>query len=121
MPVGAAQRRQKSTSALLARLPLREMGGDRGGDRKRRIDRREPVGLDAGMQRMPDEIGDDGPEHRIDQHARGQRAGAALEQRVKPHRAEDEHQRRRERDLRRNQFGDEGRREILDPARGPSA
>ena len=91
------------------------MGGDGGSDRKRRIDRREPVRLDAGMQRVPDEIGDDGPEHRIDQHARGQRAGAALEQRIEAHRAEDEHQRRRERDLRRDQFGDEGRPEILDP------
>ena len=115
MPAGEAQRRQKSTSALLARLPSREVGGDRGCDRKRRIDRREPVGLDAGMQRMPDEIGDDGPERRVDQHARGGRAGVAPQQRIKPHRAEDEHQRRCECDLGRDQLADEGRPEILDP------
>ena len=101
--------------ALPARLPFNQMRGDGGGDRKRRIDRRKPVGLDAGMQRMPNEIGDDDPEHRIDERTRRQRAGASAEQRVKPHRTEHPHQRRRERDLRRDQFGDEDRAEILDP------
>jgi len=40
------------------------MRGDGGGDRKRRIDRCKPVGLDAGMQRVPHEIEGDGPERR---------------------------------------------------------
>ena len=115
MPPGAAQRRQKSARRSPARSHWTQMRGDRGGDREGGIDRREPVGLDAGVQRVPDEIGHDGPEHRIDQHPRGERAGIAPGKRVKPHRAEDEHQRRRERDLGRNQFGDEGRPEILDP------
>ena len=44
----------------------------------------------------------------------GQRAGIAPEQRVKPHRAEDEDQRRRECDLGRDQLGDEDQPEILD-------
>ena len=52
-----------------ARLPLHEIGGDGGCDRERRIDRRKPVRLDAGMQRVPDEIRNDGPEHRVDQRA----------------------------------------------------
>ena len=66
------------------------------------------------MQRMPDEIQHDGPERRADQCARCQRAGIAPKQRIKPHRAEDPDQRRRERDLGRDQFGDERRPEILD-------
>ena len=45
----------------------------------------------------------------------GERAGVAPEQRVKPHRAENPYQRRRECDLGRDQLGDEGRPEILDP------
>ncbi len=115
MPIGAAQRRQKSARRCARASHRTRWRGDRGRDRKGGIDRREPVGLDAGMQRVPDEIQRDGPEHRVDQHARRQRAGIAPGQRVKPHRAEDPDQRRCECDLGRNQFGDEGGAEILDP------
>jgi hypothetical protein len=94
------------------------VGGYRGRDRERRIDRCEPVGLDPGMQRMPDEIRHDGPERRADQRARRVCAGVAAEQRIKPHRAENADQRRCECDLGRDQLGDEARLEILD-ARAP--
>ena len=90
------------------------MRGDRGRDREGRINRREPVGLDTGMQRMPDEIQHDGPERRTDQGTCRERAGIAPKQRIKPHRAEDPDQRRRKRNLGRDQFGDERRPEILD-------
>src|ERR1700680_3990635 len=39
--------------ALLADPPWGQVGGDCGGDRERRIDRREPVGLAAGAPRRP--------------------------------------------------------------------
>ncbi|MHC2312259.1 hypothetical protein ACVIJ1_008729 [Bradyrhizobium elkanii] len=67
------------------------------------------------MQCVPGEVDHDGPEHRVDQHARLHRAGAAPIERVEAHHAEDEHQWRCERKLGRDQLGDVGRPEILDP------
>src|SRR3954453_15025853 len=43
-------------------LPWREMGGDPGGNRENRIYRREPVGFDPSVQRVPHEIERNGPE-----------------------------------------------------------
>jgi hypothetical protein len=89
------------------------MRGNGGSDGEGRIDRREPVGLDAGMQRMPDEIGGDGPEHHVDEYPRRHRAGLAVSERMQPHGAEDEDARRCERDLGRDQLADEGDPKVL--------
>jgi len=105
MAVGPAQ--------LLARIPSRAVGGHRARDGNGRIDRTEPVRLNAAMQRVPGKIQRDGPVHRIDQGARCQCAAVAPHQRVKPHHAQDEHQWGSEGDLGRDQLTHEGRIETL--------
>ena len=115
MPTGRAPRRQTVDGALRARPPWHAMHGHCGSHHEGRIDRCEPVGFDPRMQRMPDEIGYDGPDHDVDQHARTARARLARDQRGESHGAENEHQRRRKRELGRQQLGDEDGTEILDP------
>ncbi len=102
-------------NALQAAFPSHEMSGHRGRDHEGRIDRREPVRFDPRMQGVPDEIGGDGPEGRIDEHASGLRTGLEAGKRMQPHRAENKDQRRCEGDLRRHQFEQIVGAKILDP------
>ena len=61
----------------------------RGDDGEGGIDRAEPVGLDAAVQRMPGEIQNDDPDDGIEQRPRDEGATAFRRNGIKTHRAED--------------------------------
>ena len=52
-------------------------------------DRLRPIAFDAAMERVPDEIDQDRPHHRVDENARAERAALPAQQRDQTHRAED--------------------------------